>query len=152
MLHNPPYISYRNKGSAEWRLATKQAVDVHIYSAKFNDPQGGFLHITCSKTLLSLSHCKHPLCWSAYFFLTIFFLSNNFFSISGSKEERRDVWFNVLLWVGSVLESFDSVDYLPGQKHTITSAMLVSALSTSPQSRAKESQNVWGWKGPLWVI
>lgn len=35
-------------------------------------------------------------------------------------------------------KSFGSVDYLPEQKHTITSAMLVSVLSSSPQSRMKE--------------
>lgn len=59
----------------------------------------------------------------------------------------RDMWFNTLLWVGSVLKSFDSVDCLPVQKHTITSAMLVPALGTSPQSRMKE----WEEEKQFWI-
>lgn len=58
---------------------------------------------------------------------------SNFFFISGSKEEgRRYMWFNILLQVGSVLKSFDSVDHLPEQKHTITSAMLGVCFKQQP--------------------
>lgn len=91
-------------------------------------------------------HCFH--CPTADTSCAGLFLSNNFLSISGSKEERRrDMWFNILLWVGSVLKSFDTVDHLPGQKHTITSTMLVSALGTRPWSRTKE----WEEEKQFWI-
>lgn len=64
--------------------------------------------------------------------------------VSGKEGETH---FNILLWVGSVLKSFDSVDHLPGQKHTITPAMLASALGTSPQSRMKE----WEGEKQFWI-
>lgn len=37
------------------------------------------------------------------------------------------MWSNILLQVGSVMRSFDSVDHLPEQKYTIISAMFSAA-------------------------